>query len=575
MQESAFVDPPWLIEREGAGYIQVTRLLYQVAEACDGQHTLEEIASEVSQQAGRKVSADNVRQLIVRQLVPRGLIAIPGLELPSADGARSPLALNMRMRMVSPEAISPVTSVLKVLYWPPVLLLVLLVAAAAEGWIYLVHGVGGSVHDALYAPGLMVVVIGVIVVSAAFHELGHATALDYAGGKIKGMGAGLYTVYPAFFTDVSDNYRLPRWSRVRTDLGGFYFNLIFGLAIFGVYLLTSQEFLLVIVVMINLEIIHQLLPFLRLDGYWTLADLTGVPDFFSQMGAFVRSTLPIKRWKGRKLPPMKWWGKLVFAIYMLVTVPLLVVVLVLMVKSVPRVLATALDSFGHLEQAFGQTSAQADGLGMVSAAAQMFFLALPILGLCYTLFSLARRLIVGVWTWSKPSWGRRLIGTLGVGAAAAAVAVMWAPQLPFGGGAPGPWHDSVRFEPIGPTERGTVGDAVAGVVATREPTSTATAVPTPTAGAGTPEASPTAAPNQTPRAATPAATSTGPTAVPTSNLAPVAPASKPGATPAATAASTAAARTPAATLAATAEPRGTRTAVSATVAPAQATAAAR
>src|SRR5206468_3172645 len=255
--------------------------------------------------------------------------------------------------------------------------------------------------DALYSPGLMVVVLGVIIISAAFHELGHAAALHYAGGRIRGMGAGLYTVYPAFFTDVSDNYRLPRWSRVRTDLGGFYFNLIFGLVIFGAFLLSGQEFLLVIVVMINLEIIHQLLPFLRLDGYWTLADLTGVPDFFSQMGAFVRSVLPFKRAAGRKLPPLKWWGKLVFAVYMLITVPLLIGVIVLMVKSVPRVFATAIDSFGKLGQAFGASQAQGDALGMGSDAAQMFLLALPMLGLCYTLFSLFRRLLVGVWNWSK------------------------------------------------------------------------------------------------------------------------------------------------------------------------------
>jgi hypothetical protein len=32
MQESAVVNPPWLLEREEAGYIQVTELLYRVAE---------------------------------------------------------------------------------------------------------------------------------------------------------------------------------------------------------------------------------------------------------------------------------------------------------------------------------------------------------------------------------------------------------------------------------------------------------------------------------------------------------------------------------------------------------------
>ena len=93
MQESAFVDPPWLLEREGAGYVQVTQLLYQIAAECQGECSVDEIARRVSERSGRAVSPDNVRQLIIRQLVPRGLIEIPGLPLPTAaGGARSPLA---------------------------------------------------------------------------------------------------------------------------------------------------------------------------------------------------------------------------------------------------------------------------------------------------------------------------------------------------------------------------------------------------------------------------------------------------------------------------------------------------
>src|SRR5918998_2631980 len=103
------------------------------------------------------------------------------------------------------------------------------------------------------------------------------------------MGAGIYMVYPAFYTDVSDNYRLPRWARVRTDLGGFYFNLIFVLGLMGLYVVTGQQFLLLVVVLINLEIIHQLLPFVRLDGYWTLADITGIPDLFTHIGPYLRT----------------------------------------------------------------------------------------------------------------------------------------------------------------------------------------------------------------------------------------------------------------------------------------------
>ena len=40
---------------------------------------------------------------------------------------------------------------------------------------------------------------------------------------------------------------------------------------------------------------YQCRPFVRFDGYWALADLTSIPDFFSQTGAFLKSVLPLPR----------------------------------------------------------------------------------------------------------------------------------------------------------------------------------------------------------------------------------------------------------------------------------------
>ena len=48
-------------------------------------------------------------------------------------------------------------------------------------------------------------------------------------------------MWPAFYTDVTDAYRLDRAGRLRTDLGGLYFNAIFALATFGVWALTGVE----------------------------------------------------------------------------------------------------------------------------------------------------------------------------------------------------------------------------------------------------------------------------------------------------------------------------------------------
>jgi putative peptide zinc metalloprotease protein len=253
---------------------------------------------------------------------------------------------------------------------------------------------------------------------------------------------------------------------VRTDLGGFYFNLIFTLAIMGLYLLSGHEFLLLMVLMINLEIIHQLMPFLRLDGYWTLADITGVPDFFSQMSAFARSVLPVNAWKGRKLPALKWWAKLVFALYTLITIPLLLLLVVLMIRSVPRVMATAWDSFGQQGQAVVAAQASGNILGMLGSAGQAVLLLIPSVGLAYTLVSLTRRFSLALWNWGKPSAVRRAVSGVCYVCAAGLVGFMWLPQLPLPGRQPqqapvslGP-ISPVNWQPIAADERGTIQDAV-------------------------------------------------------------------------------------------------------------------
>ena len=43
---------------------------------------------------------------------------------------------------------------------------------------------------------------------------------------------------------------------------------------------------------VHLEALQQLLPLGRLDGYFVIADLVGVPDLFGRIGPILRSTLP-------------------------------------------------------------------------------------------------------------------------------------------------------------------------------------------------------------------------------------------------------------------------------------------
>src|SRR5205085_2142195 len=145
---------------------------------------------------------------------------------------------------------------------------------------------------ALYHPSIFLPLFLAVILSAAFHEIGHAAACRYGGGHPGKMGCGIYLAWPAFYTDVTDAYRLGRRARLRTDLGGVYFNAVFVVATAAAYFVTGFEPLLLLIVIQHFEIAHQLLPVVRLDGYYIVADLTGVPDLFARIGPILRIALP-------------------------------------------------------------------------------------------------------------------------------------------------------------------------------------------------------------------------------------------------------------------------------------------
>src|SRR5262249_56813974 len=108
------------------------------------------------------------------------------------------------------------------------------------------------IRPVLGAPVGLLVMLGLSVVSAVFHECGHGVGCRYGGARPGVVGVGIYLVWLSFFTNVTDSYRLSRAGRLRTDLGGLYFNLIFILALAGLYEATSAEILLLVIAITHL-----------------------------------------------------------------------------------------------------------------------------------------------------------------------------------------------------------------------------------------------------------------------------------------------------------------------------------
>src|SRR3954451_2533813 len=152
-----------------------------------------------------------------------------------------------------------------------------------------------GVRSIIHQPALPLALLAVVLLSGGFHECGHVTACRFGGGRPGAMGVGIYLVWPAFYSTVTDAYRLNRVGRLRTDLGGVYFNALSMVAVGLAYLGTGQEWLLVALFAMYLETAHQFLPLLRFDGYYMLADLVGVPDLFAFVGPVLKSLVPGRR----------------------------------------------------------------------------------------------------------------------------------------------------------------------------------------------------------------------------------------------------------------------------------------
>ena len=443
---SGFKEPPYLARRSDGQVVQLAPLLYLIAELADGNRTNEEIAAAVSEAIKRGVTADNVRQLVDERLRPLGVIAAADGSRPELQKLDPMLALKFRVAVVPPSVVNAITKVFKPLYFPLVVVGVLGGLVALDVWLFVFHGIAQSLRETLYDPVLLLMMLGLVVLSAAFHECGHATACAYGGAKPGAMGAGIYIVWPAFYTDVTDAYRLGKGGRLRTDLGGVYFNVIFILLTGAAYAITGFEPLLLMIPLQHLEIVHQFLPFIRLDGYYIVSDLTGVPDMFSRIRPTLASLIPWKPTHDR-VKELKPWVRAAVTAYVFTVVPLLLFLFGMMVINAPRILATAWDAFFvqwyEVKHDFNGGSAFAGSFGVV----QMLILLLPALGIVVTFWRTLVRALRGAWRKTEGSDVGRAALVAATAAVAASVIYIW-------------WPNG-DYRPIQRGERGTIEGAFA------------------------------------------------------------------------------------------------------------------
>lgn len=427
MQGSGYREPPALARRADGQTIQLSPLVYLALEAIDGASSYEEVARTVSERFGRTVSEDNVRSLVADQLRPAGLVTLEDGSQPALQKANPLLALRFKYAVTDEDRTRRLTAPFTVLFNPLVVTAVLALFAIVSWWVLFDQGLASATNEAFAKPGLLLLVIGLAVLSAGFHEFGHAAAARRAGAQPGTIGAGIYLVWPAFYTDVTDSYRLNRGGRVLTDLGGLYFNAIVAVGITGVWWMTRYDALLLIVAAQILQMVRQLIPLVRFDGYHVLADLTGVPDLFHRIKPTLLGILPW-RWRDAEATVLKPWARLVVTSWVLLVVPILACTLYVMVIALPRVIGTAWAAADKQAALLGHAWAHASLLEVAGRGFGVLAVLFPVFATALILGRLVRRVVRRVWASTAGRPTRRAIAAALACVMVAGVAAAWWPR---------------------------------------------------------------------------------------------------------------------------------------------------
>ncbi|GAA4846315.1 hypothetical protein [Saccharopolyspora rosea] len=392
-------EPPYLVRRADGQVVQLTRLLYLLAARLDGHSSYRHLAEVLSGRIERAITPGQVSFLIENRLRPAGIVAAdPDGGEPAGPPPKTRdrlLALRFRVALVPEHVVGVIARVFQPLFWPPVVVAVLAGFVAADVWLAR-HGgaerILASAQGIISRPEQILLVLGVLMLAGIFHECGHVAACRYGGARPGAMGVGIYLVWPAMYSTVTDSYRLSRGGRLRTDLGGVYFNVLAMLVMIALYAQTGAPWLLAAFVAWQAATVWQFLPSIRLDGYYILSDLVGVPDLFDRMGPTLRSMLP-----GRPAHPrvreLKPWARRVIAVWVVLVIPCLAYWLIAFLALAPYVLPYLWEALLVQGTAVGRSAQAGDGAAAAVGVLRMVLLVLPWAGAALILTNLSRRVV--------------------------------------------------------------------------------------------------------------------------------------------------------------------------------------
>jgi len=147
-------------------------------------------------------------------------------------------------------------------------------------------------------PRMLIPLYVLTLIHVGLHELGHGVTCKHFGGKVPRMGIMFYLASFIFFCDVTAAYNFAKKSqKLLVSLGGPIVSFaVLGLGLWGAgYFAGSDslwEYVFVAFSLLNFfGLVMNFNPFIKMDAYYMLMDLTGIPNLREKSFRFLNRKL--------------------------------------------------------------------------------------------------------------------------------------------------------------------------------------------------------------------------------------------------------------------------------------------
>ncbi len=287
-----------VLKDPGSGrFFRLRDLDYFVAQRLDGSTSLDLIAQEVEGRFGVR-PAPAVLDKFVDSLRRLGLLqeeATQGPRRPSRAGKLRGNLLHLRLTAFDPDhLLNRLVRHVGFCFSTGFLIVTALLIAvggaiALANWDDIKHDLVG-----LYSVEAVLVAWVIIFAVNAAHEFAHGLACKHFGGEVREMGLLLIYFQLACYCNVSDAWLFPeKAKRLWVTVAGPYVELVLWAIATVTWRVTEPAtslnlIALVVIVTSGVKLFFNLVPLIKLDGYYLLSDYLEIPNLRARAFGYVR-----------------------------------------------------------------------------------------------------------------------------------------------------------------------------------------------------------------------------------------------------------------------------------------------